>query len=537
MARALERQLHRGFAALGFQAASFDQASPAMEVLRDLRDRGEQVALLVADQRAPEMAGLDLLREGQKLHPEARTVLLCAHDDLALATDAVNAAALDHFLIKPFEGERDLLPIVSDLLEGWQGARDRDAAGVRIVGERDSSRGHQIRQFLGRNNVHYEWLEPNSDEGRALLQKVAAPDRAHLPVAVFPDGVAVGNPTNLQLASQLGIPTHPALDHYDLVIVGGGPAGLAAAVYGSSEGLSTLMIEREAPGGQAGQSPRIDNYLGFHAGMAGSELARRAIIQARRFGAEIVRPREVVGIEWREGDRILQLSDRGTVAARSVLIATGVSYRRLTAPGVPELVGAGIYYGASPRDAQERVDQHVFIVGGANSAGQSALDFARHARKVTIMVRADSLAQGMSHYLIDQIEAAENIEVLTRTELGAAHGGDRLESLTLKRDGDATGDPVPADAVFIFIGAVPHTEWLQGRLTSDDRGFLVSGPELGRRPANWPLDRDPYPLESCLPGVFVAGDVRHGSIKRVASAVGEGSMAVNLIHQHLAATY
>ena len=238
MARALERQLHRGFAAQGFQAASFDQASPAMEVLRDLRDRGEQVALLVADQRAPEMAGLDLLREGQKLHPEARTVLLCAHDDLALATDAVNAAALDHFLIKPFEGERDLLPIVSDLLEGWQGARDRDAAGVRIVGERDSSRGHQIRQFLGRNNVHYEWLEPNSDEGRALLQKVAAPDRAHLPVAVFPDGVAVGNPTNLQLASQLGIPTHPALDHYDLVIVGGGPAGLAAAVYGSSEGLS-----------------------------------------------------------------------------------------------------------------------------------------------------------------------------------------------------------------------------------------------------------------------------------------------------------
>jgi len=534
MARALERQLHRGFAARGYQAAGYERAPAAIEVLRELRDRGDPVALLVADQRAPEMAGLDLLWEGRRLHPEVRTVLLCAHDDLLLATDAVNAALLDHFLIKPFDGERDLLPIVSDLLEGWQGTRDRDEAGVRIVGERDSSRGHEIRQFLERNHIHYQWLAPSSEEGTALLQQVADQDREKLPVAVFSDGVAVGNPTNLQLASQLGIPTRPALDHYDLVIVGGGPAGLAAAVYGSSEGLSTVMIEREAPGGQAGQSPRIDNYLGFHAGLSGSELTRRAIIQARRFGAEIVRPSEVIGIDSAAGELVLNLSDDTTLRPASVLIATGVSYRQLTAPGVAELVGAGIYYGASPRDAQERIDQDVFVVGGANSAGQSALNFARYARQVRMLIRADSLAGGMSQYLTDQIEAAENIEVLTRTELAEAHGSDRLESLTLKRDGATADSRIPADAVFIFIGAQPHAEWLRGMLTADDRGFLVTGRDLGGRPASWPLDRDPYPLESCLPGVFVAGDVRHGSTKRVASAVGEGAMAVQLIHQFLA---
>jgi thioredoxin reductase (NADPH) len=534
MAKALQRQLHRGFASRGFRTAGFDSAPPALEILRDLKDREEPVALVVADQEAPEMTGLGLLREGRKLHPDVRTVLLCEHADLQLAADAVNTAALDHFLVKPFDGEQDLLPILADLLDGWLGSRERDAAGVRIVGERDSARGHEIRQFLGRNNIHYQWLEPGSGDGRTLLENVAEPERAHLPVAVFGDGVAVADPTNVQLASQLGIPTRPTHDHYDLVIVGGGPAGLAAAVYGSSEGLSTVMIERVAPGGQAGQSPRIDNYLGFHAGLSGSELTRRAIIQARRFGAEIVRPRDVIGIEWQDDDRILRLSDRTTLSARSVLIATGVSYRRLTAPGVPELLGAGVYYGASPRDAQDRVDQHVFIVGGANSAGQSALNFARYARKVTILVRADSLAKGMSQYLVDQIEAAGNIEVLTRTELAAAHGSDRLESLILKRDGDGTTEPVPADAVFIFIGAQPRTEWLQGKLIADERGFLVSGRDLGGRPADWPLDRDPYVLESCMPGVFVAGDVRHGSIKRVASAVGEGSMAVQLIHQYLA---
>lgn len=534
MAKALERHLHRGFASQGFRVAGFDTAPPAMEALRASKDRGELVALLIADQHAREMAGLDLLQEGRKLHPEARTVLLCGHADFELAVEAVNAMALDHFVVKPFDGERDLLPIVSDLLDGWQGDRDRDAAGVRIVGERDSSLGHTIRQFLGLNNIHYQWFDPGLAEGKALLAEVAEPDRAHLPVAVFPDGVALAQPTNVELASQLGIATRPKHDRYDLVIVGGGPAGLAAAVYASSEGLSTVMIEREAPGGQAGQSPRIENYLGFHAGLSGSELTRRAIIQARRFRAEIVRPREVIGIDWRDDDRILHLSDQTTLRARSVLISTGVSYRRLTAPGVSELIGAGVYYGASALDAQDRVDQHVFIVGGANSAGQWALNFARYARKVTMLIRADSLAKGMSQYLIDQIELTGNIEVLTRTELAAASGSGRLESLTLKRDGQERCDAVLADAVFIFIGASPHTDWLQGKLICDDGGYIVSGRDLGSRPAEWPLDRDPYLLESCMPGVFVAGDVRHGSNQRVASAVGEGSMAVHLIHQYLA---
>lgn len=534
MAKAIERHLHRAFSSRGFRAAGFDKTRPAMKALRVSKDRGEPVALLIADQHAPGMAGLDLLSEGRKLHPEARTVLLCGHADFALAADAISSVGLDHFLVKPFDGERDLLPIVSDLLDGWQGARDRDAEGVRIVGERESSLGRTIQQFLTLNNIHYQWLDPALEEGKTLLEQVAEQDRTRLPVAVFPDGVAVAQPTNVELASQLGIATRPTLDHYDLVIVGGGPAGLAAAVYGSSEGLSTIMIEREAPGGQAGQSPRIENYLGFHAGLSGSELTRRAIIQARRFGAEIVRPREVVGIESRDGDRILHFSDQTTLRARSVLISTGVSYRRLVAPGVPELIGAGVYYGASLRDAQDRVDQHVFIVGGANSAGQWALTFGRYARKVTMLIRADSLAQGMSQYLIDQIEPAGNIEVLTRTELAAAHGSGHLESLTLKRKGEGAGDPVPADAVFIFIGASPHTDWLQGKLTCDDRGFILCGRDLESSPAQWPLDRDPYLLESSMPGVFAAGDVRHGSIKRVASAVGEGSMAVQLIHQYLA---
>jgi thioredoxin reductase (NADPH) len=532
MARALERQLNRGFAASGYRAACFDRAEPALELLHDLHEREEDVALAVADQGAPGMSGLDLLRQARRLHPEARTVLLCAHGDLAQATDAVNIGLVDHFLIKPFEGERDLLPIVSDLLEGWQGTRDRDAEGVRIVGDRDAPRADEIRRFLDRNQIHYRWLTPGTDAGAALLRQVPEPERAHLPVALFPDGVAVGDPTILELASELGLATKPAEDHYDLVIVGGGPAGLAAAVYGASEGLSTVIIEREAPGGQAGQSSRIENYLGFHAGLTGNELTRRAIIQARRFGAEIVRPCEVKGIEQADGDLVLPLAEGGTVTAKGVLIATGASYRRLAAPGVAELIGRGIYYGASPRDARDRVGQQVFLVGGANSAGQAALNFAEHVDRVTMLIRGDSLSKGMSRYLVDRIEAAENIEVLTGAELAAAQGEDRLESISLRRDGE-TGDPIPADAVYIYIGAVPHTEEFQGTLPADDRGFLLTGTELGGRPPDWPLRRDPFPLESSLANVLVAGDCRHGSIKRVAAAVGEGSMAVQLMHQCL----
>jgi len=535
MARALERHFNRGFAAQGYEAACFDRASSAIELLHDLHEREEPAPLAVADQGAPDMSGLDLLREARRLHPEVRTVLLCAHDDLRTATDAVNVGLLDHFLIKPFDGERDLLPIVSDLLESWQGARDRDAAGVRIVGERHAARAHEISRFLERNQIHFQWLTPTTEAGSSLLRKVPWRERTNLPVAVFPDGVAIGNPTNLQLASQLGIPTKPALDHYDLAIVGGGPAGLASAVYGSSEGLSTVMLEREAPGGQAAQSARIENYLGFHAGLSGAELSRRALIQARRFGAEIVRPAEVTGIEPLASEElILHLADGTTVSTKGAVIATGASYRRLTAPGVEELFGRGVYYGASTRDARERAGQHIVIVGGANSAGQAALDFADHADRVTMLIRSHSLAKGMSQYLLDRIEAAPNIEVLTHAELGAAHGTERLESITLKRRGQMTDENLPGDAVFIFIGAAPHTENLRDVLPADERGFLLTGPDLvGEHRDAWPLQRDPYPLESAVPNVLVAGDVRHGSIKRVASAAGEGAMAVQLMHQLL----
>ena len=533
MARALERQLHRGFAAAGYQAACFDEATPAVDVLQDLREREAPVALAVADQDAPGMSGLGLLRKARRLHPEIRTILLCAHADLVVATDAVNVGLLDHFLIKPFDGERDLVPIVSDLLEGWQGSRDRDNAGVRIVAERHSPRAHEIHRFLDRNGIHHHWLSPTSEAGAELLREVPEPERTNPPVALFPDGVAIGDPTNLQLASELGLATKPALDHYELAIIGGGPAGLASAVYGSSEGLNTVMLEREAPGGQAAQSSRIENYLGFHAGLTGAELSRRAIIQARRFGAEIVRPTEVTRIEPLPTEELaIHFADGSTITAKGAVISTGASYCRLTAPGVSELVGRGIHYGASARDAREHVGEHVFIIGGANSAGQAALNFAESPGRVTMLIRGDSLAKGMSKYLVDRIEAAPNIEVLTHAELAEAHGLERLESLTLKRDGRLT-DPIPADAVFIFIGAVPHTENFRDALPVDDRGFLLTGSDLGEHRTIWRLQRDPYPLETVIPNVLVAGDVRHGSTKRVASAVGEGAMAVQLMHRCL----
>ena len=535
MAKALERQLQRGFAAAGYRPACFDDAAPAVDLLQQLREQEGAVALAVADQDASGMSGLGLLRKARRLHPEVRTVLLCEHDDLAVATDAVNGGLLDHFLIKPFDGERDLLPIASDLLEGWQGARDRDAAGVRIVAERHSARADEIRRFLDKNGIHNDLLTPSSDAAVELLEEVAAtPERPNGPVAIFPDGVAIKDPTNVQIASELGLATKPELDHYELAIIGGGPAGLASAGYGSSEGLHTVILEREAPGGQAAQSSKIENYLGFHAGLTGAELSRRAIIQARRFGAEIVRPTEVTRIEPLPTEVLaIHFADQSAITANGIVISTGASYRRLTAPGVEALIGCGIYYGASAQQAREHTGQRVFIVGGANSAGQAALNFAGHADHVTMLIRGYSLAKGMSQYLVDRIDAAENIDVLTHAELAEAHGDERLESITLKRDGELT-DPVPADAVFVYIGAAPHTENFQGTLPTDERGFLLTGPDLGEHREAWPLERDPYPLESVIPNVLVAGDARHGSTKRVASAVGEGSMAVQLMHRCLA---
>jgi thioredoxin reductase (NADPH) len=536
VARALERELQRGFAGQGFSVACVDGALPALELLSNAQKRGEPVALVLVDQGLPEMTGIGLLKEACRLHPNARSTLLIRHAELDLALDAVNETVVDHFLVKPWDWERDLRPIVADLLETWQALNEREAAGVTVVGDRHSWHSNRIRGFLDRNLVHYRWVDADCSQGEASLEALSENDRARLPVVFLPDGPAVAQPSNVEIARRLGIATKPSLDHYDLLIIGGGPAGLAAAVYGSSEGLSTVTIESEAPGGQAGQSSRIENYLGFHYALPGAELTRRAIIQARRFGAEIVRPCSVISLEADGGDRTIQLSDHTTLQARSVVVATGVEYRRLRAAGVAELTGAGVYYGAAPRDAADYVEKHVFIIGGANSAGQAALQFAEHAGRVTMFVRADSLHRSMSRYLIDKIESVENIEVLTNTELVEAHGSGRLEALSLAREGRRLKEPLPADALFIFIGAVPRTDWLSGTLARDDRGFILSGRDLtsgGALPAGWPVDRDPYPLETSMPGVFVAGDARRGSTKRVASAVGEGSMAVQLVHQYL----
>jgi thioredoxin reductase (NADPH) len=407
---------------------------------------------------------------------------------------------------------------------------------VTLVGERNSWHAARIRGFLDRNIHPYRWVDSASPEGTALLEAVPQDERDKLPVVIRPDGSTLAQPTNVRLARELGIASRPSSEQYDLVIVGAGPAGLAAAVYGSSEGLSTALIEREAPGGQAGTSSRIENYLGFHEGISGADLTREATMQARRFGAEFVQPTEAVSLDAADDDRRVHLSDHTVLSARSVVIATGVEWRRLRAPGVAELIGLGVHYGAHPRDADDLVDREVLIVGGANSAGQAAIAFSKPARKVTMLVRTGSLEKGMSRYLIEEIEARPNIEVMTQTELNRAHGDSCLESISVTRRGEPVDEPLRADKLFIFIGAQPYTEWLEGTLARDERGFILTGRDLGAGSAApaWPLDRDPHALETCMPGVFAAGDTRHGSIKRVASAVGEGSMAVQLIHRYRA---
>jgi thioredoxin reductase (NADPH) len=421
--------------------------------------------------------------------------------------------------------------VVEDLLGSWEAGAALESGGVRVIGHRFSRNSHDLRDFLARNHVPARWLDAERDGEARQLLKVAGVDDDRLPVALLEDGTVLEQPTVLELAERLGVVGQPASEHYDLVIVGGGPAGLAAAVYGASEGLKTIMVEREAPGGQAGQSSRIENYLGFPAGLSGSDLARRATDQARRLGAELLTLQDAVALRVRGAGRVVELSDGGELSASSVLIASGVSYRQLEAPGFAELTGQGIYYGAALIEARSCKDQHAFVVGGANSAGQAAVFFSSYAERVTMLVRGDSLTKSMSHYLIEQIEKLPNVEVRTGAQAVAAEGDGQLRALRIRgRDGTETVEA--ADACFVFIGAVPHTDWLAGVVARDERGFILAGPDA--KADGWPLTRDPFPLETTVPGVLVAGDVRARSIKRVASAVGEGSMAVALVHQYLA---
>jgi thioredoxin reductase (NADPH) len=529
---AVARDLRRGFGER-FRIMRAGSGQEALELLQQLRTRGDQVALLVADQKMPGLSGTEYLVEARKLVPEAKRVLLTAYADTEAAISAINDVALDYYLLKPWDPpEEQLYPVVEDLLTTWEAGAALDAGGVRVIGHRFSKESHDLRDFLARNRVPARWLDVERDAEARELLTVAHVDQSRLPVALLEDGSVLEQPSLLELAERLGIAVQPAQEHYDLVIVGGGPAGLAAAVYGGSEGLRTVLVEREAPGGQAGQSSRIENYLGFPAGLSGSDLARRATDQARRLGAELLTVQEAVKLRAEGAGRIVELTDGGTLSANCVLVASGVSYRQMDAPGFASFTGAGVYYGAAMTEARSCSDQHVVIIGGANSAGQSAVYFSGYARQVTMLVRAPSLAKSMSHYLIEQLAALPNVDVRTRTQAVAAEGDGRLQRI---RTRGPDGDEAPlddVDACFVFIGAAPRTGWLEGVLARDERGFVLAGTDV--RDAGWPLGRDPYVLETSVPGVFVAGDVRARSIKRVASAVGEGSMAVSLIHEYLA---
>jgi thioredoxin reductase (NADPH) len=528
---AVARDLRRGFGER-YRIVRATSGAEALELLGELRRRGDQVALLIADQRMPGMAGTEYLVEARKVVPDAKRVLLTAYADTEAAIAAINEVALDYYLLKPWDPpEEQLFPVVEDLLATWEAGAALEAGGVRIIGHRFSKDSHDLRDFLARNRVPARWLDVERDgEARELL-RVAGVDADRLPVALLEDGSVLERPTVLELAERLGVTGQAAQDHYDLVIVGGGPAGLAAAVYGASEGLRTVMVEREAPGGQAGQSSLIENYLGFPAGLSGSDLARRATDQARRLGAELLSVQDVVALRAEGAGRLVDLSGGGTLSANCVLVASGVSYRKHDAPGFADFTGAGIYYGAAMTEARSCANQHVVIIGGANSAGQAAAYFSGYAARVTMLVRGDSLEKSMSHYLIQQLAERPNVTVRTQSTAIAAEGDDgRLRRLRV-RGADGAESVLEVDACFVFIGASPRTDWLDGVVARDERGFILAGPDV--QGAGWPLAREPYLLETSVPGVFVAGDVRARSIKRVASAVGEGSMAVSLIHQYL----
>ncbi len=507
----------------------------ALDTLAQLKTRQEPVALLVSDQRMPGMTGVEFLERARELYPEARRVLLTAYADTEVAIRAINTARIHYYLTKPWDPpEEKLYPVLTDLLEDWQAGYRPPFEGLRVIGHRWSPKDHRVRNFLSQNQVPYRWLDVAGNEEALKLLKDAGLDPARLPVVLFADGSALVDPEREELAARVGLRIQAAQEFYDMVVVGAGPAGLAAAVYGASEGLRTLVIEPMAPGGQAGSSSKIENYLGFPSGVTGADLGRRAHTQATRFGAEFLTQR-ATGLRIEGQYRFVQLADGREVSSHAVLLAPGVQYRKLSIPGADRLTGRGIYYGAALVEAVACKDEEVYVVGGANSAGQAALHFAKFACKVTMLVRGEGLSATMSKYLIDEIEHTSNIVVEPWTQVLEAMGEERLEALKLS--GPQGEYRVPATSLFVFIGAAPGTGWLPPSILRDDKGFLLAGPDLrseGKLPDSWREAREPFLLESSVPGVFVAGDVRHGSVKRVASAVGEGSIAVQFVHQYLA---
>jgi thioredoxin reductase (NADPH) len=535
VSRAVARDLRQRYGGR-YRIVRAESGAAALGALRELRLRGDEVALILADYRMPQMNGNEFLERAIGIYPAARRVLLTAYQDTEAAIEAINLIDLDYYLLKPWDPpEEKLYPVIDAQLEAWQAEDHTPVHVTKVIGHRWSARCSEVREFLARNQVAYRWYASDEPDGERLLT-VAGADGLTLPVIITPDGATMVAPSDADLAGRVGLATTPAKDFYDLVVIGGGPAGLGAAVYGASEGLKTVLVERLATGGQAGQSSRIENYLGFPDGVSGAQLTTRAQRQANKFGAEVLTTREVCGLDVCGSARRVHFTDGGTLDAHTIILATGVSYRQLAAPGLAELTGAGVYYGSALTEASACAGQDVYIVGGANSAGQAAVYLSRHAKSVTLLVRGPSLERSMSYYLIQQIDGIPNITVRTCTEVTAAEGDGHLERLVLRDTATGGEDRVDAQLLFVFIGAAPLTGWLDGVVARDGNGFVLAGPDLaaaGQRPAGWPLDRAPYHLETSVPGVFVAGDARAESAKRVASAVGEGAMAVMLVHRYL----
>jgi thioredoxin reductase (NADPH) len=537
--RAVERDLRRKYGK-EYRVLGTDSGPGALDLLKQLKTRGDSVALMLADQRMPQMSGLELLGQSMDLFPQAKRALLTAYADTNAAIAAINTAKVHYYLLKPWDPpEEKLYPVLDDLLEDWQADYKPPYNGMRVLGTRWSPASHQLKDFLGRNQVPYQWTDVEAatvdEEVKQLIPNVDL-KTVSLPLVVLQGGEVLANPPVEELAARIGLRTRAQTTFYDFVIVGGGPAGLAAAVYGASEGLKTLLVERSAPGGQAGMSSRIENYLGFPSGLTGADLARRAFTQATRFGAEILSPQEAVALRVDGPYRFVKMRDGNEISCHALLIASGLSWKRLDIPGIERLQEAGVYYGASMTEASLCSGEDVFVVGGANSAGQAAVYFARFARSVTMLVRGDSLEKGMSQYLIDQIREVPNIRVETQAEVVEVHGDDHLESITIANHSTESIRTESTSALFIFIGAMPCTGWLRGMLPMDERGYLLTGamlPKDGDRPKGWTEERDPFIFESIIPGIFAAGDTRHSSIKRVASAVGEGSITVQMVHQYL----
>jgi thioredoxin reductase (NADPH) len=537
--RAIERDLRSKYGA-EYRVIASDSPEQALDVLKQLKLRNDRVALLLADQRMPQMDGVGFLQEAMRIYPEAKRALLTAYADTNAAINAINEANINYFFLKPWDPPSEhLYPQLDDLLDDWHATHHAQFEGIRVLGTRWSPQSYELRDFLARNHVPYQWvdveLSANDPETKRLIEALGV-EASRLPVVLFPDGTKLLESGPMHVAQKVGLRTHAQTDFYDLAIVGGGPAGLAAAVYGASEGLNTVIIEREAPGGQAGMSSRIENYLGFPIGLSGGDLARRAVVQAQRFGVEILSPQEAVGVRVEGPYRIVKLADGNEISCHALMIASGVQWRRLEAPGVDRLQGAGVYYGGGATEALSCKGEIVYVIGGANSAGQAAMNFARYAERVVIVVRGSSLSSTMSQYLIEQIRATPNIQVWANASIAEVHGNGHLEEVSVLCSDTDKVERVPASAMFIFIGALPRTDWLAGVVERDERGFIRTGPDLmsgGARPKGWGVDRDPFLLETNVPGIFAVGDVRHGSVKRVASSVGEGSVAVQFIHQYL----